>query len=48
MEQYEPMLVQLLLQMLDPDFVCMVRTSPLQAVQLHCSSFFNYMISLDV
>ena len=24
-EQYEPVLVQLLLQMLDPDFVCMVR-----------------------
>lgn len=23
-EQYEPVLVQLLLQMLDPDFVCMV------------------------
>lgn len=23
-EQYEPLLVQLLLQMLDPDFVCMV------------------------
>lgn len=25
-QQYEPMLVQLLLQMLDPDFVCMVNT----------------------
>lgn len=24
-EQYEPLLVQLLLQTLDPDFVCMVR-----------------------
>lgn len=23
-EQYEPLLVQLLLQMMDPDFVCMV------------------------
>lgn len=26
-EQYEPVLVQLLLQMLDPDFVCMVNRS---------------------
>ncbi len=27
-EQYEPMLIQLLLQMLDPDFVCMVNKMP--------------------
>lgn len=26
-QQYEPMLIQLLLQMLDPDFVCMVQTT---------------------
>lgn len=25
-EQYEPLLIQLLLQTLDPDFVCMVRS----------------------
>lgn len=27
MTEYEPTLIQLLLQMLDPDFVCMVRAA---------------------
>lgn len=37
-EQYEPVLVQLLLQMMDPDFVCMV----------NYTSYPYYLLSVNI